>query len=71
MKKHLSDPERRIVKEAYRGAVDAGASRRECYLAGIQALQRLYPEVKRELIAHWAIAAIAEDLPLADFGPGP
>jgi hypothetical protein len=69
MKKHLTEPERRIVKEAYRGAVDAGASRRECYLAGIRALQRLYPDVKQELLAHWAIAAIAEEISLADFEP--
>jgi hypothetical protein len=60
----LSEIERKRVVTAYNKAVRDGCSRAECYRAGVDALQELWPEVARQHAATHAVTVIADHLGL-------
>jgi hypothetical protein len=60
----ITEDERRVVIGAYRDAVRAGCGRAECYRAGVEALQELWPEVAKHHAASHAVAVIADHLGL-------
>jgi hypothetical protein len=58
--------ERQIVIDAYSKADAAGRSVADCYVAGVDALQRLCPGLARHVVATEAVRILTTDTSLVD-----
>jgi hypothetical protein len=69
MPTRLTAEERSAVVVAFDTMQRAGGSRVDCYRAGVEALQRLWPRTPKSRAAIIAVATVAEHLGLDHVAP--